>query len=213
MKTTLLFIIGLITLTLIVGLIIKNQTTRNKLKSKSDRKVLMENGKPVLKQYGDLKPQDFEDYPIWVQCHIIDYGENWYDDTDEETFRPWIDQTPVSPDYAMFLIKSELKLNDGEIYMGFITPCLETDHKNENDLGFIQPQIFTKNGERIGFWTGTFPIDQSEIANFFKKMDKTADQIFPILFKSIEGLARGVASGNINGFLTMPEKNNIVITK
>jgi hypothetical protein len=213
MKTTFLIFIGLITLILVLGFIIKKQITRDKLQSKSNKNIQTKIDKPVLKQYSDLKVQDFENYPIWVQCHIVDYEEKWYDDTDEETFRPWIGEIPVSPDYAMFLIKAELKLNDGEICLGFITPCLEINYQNENDLGFIQPQIFTKSGDRIGFWTGMFPMDQTKISDFYRKLNKPGNQIFPIQFNSIEGLANGITSGKINGFLTIPERNNIVITK
>jgi len=211
MKTTIVLIIGSIILVFVLGLIIKNHFTRDKLKSK-EKNILTKNDKPVLKQYGDLKSQDFEDYPIWVQCHIIDYDEEWYDDTDEETFRPWIGEIPVSPDYAMFLIKAELKLNDGEVYKGFFTPCLETDYKDENDLGLIQPQIFTKSGDIIGFWTGMFPMSQTQISDFYRKINKSANQTFPIQFSS-EGLANGITSGKINGFITMSERNNILITK
>ena len=53
---------------------------------------------PTLKQFGDLSPLDFDASPVWVQCHIIDYDEPWYDDTDEETFRPWDRALPVDPD-------------------------------------------------------------------------------------------------------------------
>jgi hypothetical protein len=213
MKMTIQIILGLIILIAIASYVIRLRNAKKKNTSKTDQKVLMKNGRPILKQFGDLSPSDFNDYPIWVQSHIIDYGESWYDSTDEETFRPWIDTTPVSPDFAMFLIKANLKLSNGEIFSGFITPCLETKYNNENDLGLIQPQIFTKTGKRICFWTGRFPIDKSEIDKFYQQLDKTSDQIFPIDFYANEGLSNGVISGKINGFLTIGENKNIIITK
>jgi hypothetical protein len=46
-------------------------------------------GWPELKQFGDLTVDDFARCPAWISCHVQDYDEPWYDETDEETFRPW----------------------------------------------------------------------------------------------------------------------------
>ena len=213
MKMTLQIIIGLIVLGLVVGFVIKNQHDKKTNKNQPENKVLLVNGKPILKQFEDLTPKDFVDYPIWVQCHIIDYEEKWYDETDEETFRPWVGNISVSPAYAMFLVKANLITSDGDIFTGFLTPCLKSNYKHENYLGFIQPQIFTKTGERFGFWTGMFPKEKSNIDQFYKLMGKSTDQIFPIIFKAETGLSSGVTSGKINGFLTKGENNSVLITK
>jgi hypothetical protein len=45
--------------------------------------------KPELRQFGSLTAEDFERIPVWLACHVADYDEPWYDETDEETFRPW----------------------------------------------------------------------------------------------------------------------------
>ncbi len=184
MKMTIQIIIGLIILIALAGFVIKNQTDKKK-QTKTEDKVLRNNEKPILKQFGDLTPSDFEKYPVWVQCHIIDYDEKWYDQTNEETFRPWTGQLPVTPDFAMFLVLADLKLNDGETFSGFVTPAIESEIKGPNDLGLIQPQIFTKYGKRIGFWTGMFPKDRTGIDEFYKSMDKNSDQIFPISLKQM----------------------------
>ena len=42
--------------------------------------------KPGLKQFGELVPADFERHPVWIGCHVADYEEPWYEETDEETF-------------------------------------------------------------------------------------------------------------------------------
>lgn len=210
MKITLQVIISLIILGFTVGFLIIKHIQK---KSQKNQTELLIEGKPILKQFGNLLPKDFDDYPIWVQCHVIDYDQKWYKNTNEETFRPWTDKHSVSPEFAMFLIKAELKLSDGEIYRGFITPCLNSDHKSENDLGVIQPQIFTKTGKRFGFWTGVFPMEKSDIDEFYKIMNKKKDQIFPIDFKAIDTILNGVTSGRINGFLTIGENRNIIINK
>jgi len=35
--------------------------------------------KPLLRQFGDFTPADFEAHPVWVNCHVIDYDEPWYE--------------------------------------------------------------------------------------------------------------------------------------
>ena len=212
MKMTIQIIIGLIVLVAFTGFVIKNQLDKKNQK-KTETKVLMNNGKPILKQFGDLTPKDFEKYPVWVQYHIIDYDEKWYDQTNEETFRPWIGELPVSPDFAMYLILADLKLNDGETFSGFITLATESENNEPNNLGLIQPQIFTKTGKRIGFWTGMFPKDRAEIDDFYKSMNRNPDQIFPISFKAHDTLTLGKSSGIINGFLTIGKDKGIIITK
>jgi len=213
MKMYIKLFIGLIVIGLIAVFVIKKLNQKKTNENRVENKVLLIDGIPILKQFGDLTSKDFDEYPIWVQCHIIDYDEKWYDDTDEETFRPWIDKTPVSPGFAMFLIRSELTLSDGGLYSGFITPCLEAEYKNENDLGLIQPQIFTKTGKRIGFWTGMFPLKRSEIDEFYTLMNVKPEEIFPIDFKINDSLSKGITSGRINGFLTIGKDQKIIITK
>jgi len=105
--------------------------------------------KPLLKQFGDLTNEDFSLYLVWVQCDGIDYDEDWYDETDEETFRPWIGKLPVDPNEAMYLVKTNFKLADGTEYKGFMTP---QEQNTKADLGIQQPYIITDNGELISFW-------------------------------------------------------------
>jgi len=32
---------------------------------------------PLLKQFGELAPGDFDTIPVWVSCHGFDYDEPW----------------------------------------------------------------------------------------------------------------------------------------
>jgi hypothetical protein len=48
---------------------------------------------PILKQFAALTIEDFAQCPVWIACHVADYDEPWYDDTDEETFRPYGGET------------------------------------------------------------------------------------------------------------------------
>jgi hypothetical protein len=104
--------------------------------------------KPELKQFGDLLPADFDRHAVWINCHFSDYEEPWYEETDEETFRPWNGLLPVSPADGMLLVRAVLVLADGTRFPGFVTPA-----SREEDLGTQQPQIFI--GQRqFGFWGG-----------------------------------------------------------
>jgi len=156
--------------------------------------------RPTLKQFLELRQPDFDKYPVWVNCHVVDYDEDWYDDTDEETFRPWTGDIPVSPNDTMYLVSAQFQLNDGTTMSGFLTP--DIGPREENELGNLQPNLLTVDGP-IGFWAGMFPFDVERKNRIYKRLNRTADQIFPIRFKSYDGLSSQVIIGTINGFLTI----------
>ena len=72
--------------------------------------------KPILKQFGDLVPADFAKHPVWTSVHTLDYDEPWYDDTDEETLRPWTGPLPVGPQEGMLFVRAKLTLADGRVF-------------------------------------------------------------------------------------------------
>src|SRR5215813_6625908 len=78
--------------------------------------------KPILKQLADLAPEDFDVHAIWIHCHVVDYDQPWYDETDEETVRPWALPTPVDPSRSMLLVKAKAVFADGTECQGFLTP-------------------------------------------------------------------------------------------
>jgi len=157
--------------------------------------------KPELRQFSTLKPDDFARHPVWVQCHIIDRDEPWHAETDEETFRPWTGLLPVDPDHAMFLVRATFNLADGTTLTGFVTPS------TTQDLGNLQPQLFSESGQRVSFWLGRFPRAEDRNAAY-RAVGKTAAQIFPIRFAANDQLCRGVASGTLEGFSSIPDGSN-----
>ena len=165
--------------------------------------------RPTLKQFGDLKPEDFKQHPIWVNVHILDYDEEWYDETDEETFRPWLESRPVGAD-EMFLVSAQFKFADGTKLEGFVTPAVA--YEGLRNLGSLQPQIFAKSGQRFAFWHGMFRQSESEQC-FYNCFAKAPDQVFPIQFQPLPGLTSSVAAGEIPGFLSIPHGEEVVITK
>jgi hypothetical protein len=77
----------------------------------------MSKPKPELKQFGDLCPADFERYPVWIACHTEDFAEPWFNETDEETFRPWSGALPVAPSDGKLPCVQGLSCTTGAITM------------------------------------------------------------------------------------------------
>lgn len=151
--------------------------------------------RPNLKQLGHLMPDDFVTHPVWVSCHSVDYDEPWYDDSDEETFRPWLSEIPVAAD-EMYLVACAFTLADGSRHQGFATPSFEPD-----DMGLIQLQIFSPSGKRYAFCLGMFP-RQEEINGFYTDFAKGPSSVFPLAFSALPGLTTAFCSGTIQGFMT-----------
>jgi len=158
--------------------------------------------KPVLKQFGDLTAADFAKSPVWASVYLLDYDELWYDDTNEETFRPWIGELPVGPEKGIFLVRAKLTLADGCVFDGFITP----QHQAElPSLGTIQPNLFLPSGKLCSFWDGMFKRPSQEREIIYRELGKDAETIFPIQFAAEKGLARGHVAGSIPGFCWRPK--------
>lgn len=169
--------------------------------------------KPLLRQFGDLTPADFETHPVWVNCHVIDYDEPWYEETDEETFRPWLKSSPVDPAETIFLVRASLRLADGTMLSGFITP--QATHMNEGkpDLGLIQPELFLPSGKRFSFWFGVMAPPRALMAELYASLGKTEDQVFPLAFTADETLAAGIVSGSVPGFCSRDMGGQITVHK
>lgn len=166
--------------------------------------------KPLLKQFGNLTPPDFFQHPVWVNAHVIDYGKDWYNETNEETFRPCDGNMPADPSETMFLVSAKLALADGTEFGGFITPQQES---GEPDLGAIQPYLFTGSGELIAFWFGMFQPSQKDINGIYEKIGKNAKQVFPIQFQAEDGIAKGIVKGVIPGFCRRDKNNELIVEK
>lgn len=152
---------------------------------------------PTLKQFGDLGREDFEVHPVWVACHSMDYDAPWYDNTDEETFRPWTDALPVDPADGMFLLRAAVTFADGSHAEGFLTPAFEAV-----DMGTMQPHAFV--GDRaFGFWGGMFGVRPDVQSQFLDLIGKSANQIFPMRFHGQPGLSKGVVDAEVPGWLKM----------
>ena len=150
--------------------------------------------KPELKQFGELSAADFDRHPVWVGCHGSDYGEPWYEDTDEETFRPWTGALPVSPADGMLLVRATVELPDGTRHQGFITPALEA-----GDLGTLQPELFVGQ-RRFSFWGGMLGVAVEERQALYAALKRSSPATFPLRFSADPSLATGVITGQVDGF-------------
>jgi hypothetical protein len=150
--------------------------------------------KPELKQFGDLRPADFEKHPVWIGCHTADYDEAWYDETDEETFRPRGGALPADPSEGMLLVRAVAILHDGTRLPGFLTPALE-----EGDLGTLQPQVFI--GDRMfSFWGGMFGVPEEVRREFYAALGKPPDAVFPVRLTAEPAECGGVTRAVVQGF-------------
>lgn len=149
--------------------------------------------KPELKQFGELTAGDFEREPVWIACHVEDYDEPWYDETDEETFRPWSGELPVNASLGMLLVRATATLADGSSYPGFFTPA------ENDDLGLIQPQIFVD--ERLfSFWGGVMGIPRPYRDDFYRSIGRNSDAVFPIRFTGAPEIVESASPIEVQGF-------------
>jgi hypothetical protein len=161
--------------------------------------------RPILKQYGNLGPADFLSHSVWVSCHSVDYDESWYDDTDEETFRPWTGSLPVGTD-EMYLVHATFTLKDGTCLFGFVTSTDDGDA-----WGIIQPQIFCRDGSLLSVWFGMFPPVNAKF-EFCSRLGKKIEEIFPISFTTLPQLTAGISSGIIPGLMKSSGDSFQIIT-
>ena len=163
--------------------------------------------KPLLKQFAALTPQDFDVHPAWVSCHSVDYDERWYDETNEETFRPWAGALPLNGE-EMYLVSAALTFADGTNFKGFVTPTDWGEPFSIEMLRSIQPQVFSPQGKRFAFWFGMFERPE-EIPIFYAEFKKAPSEVFPIQFSCRPGLTSVVSNGKIPGFCSQKDEFKI----
>jgi hypothetical protein len=150
--------------------------------------------KPELKPFGDFTPEDFDRHPVWIGSHLVDYGEPWYADTDEETFRPWTGNLPADESPGILLVKATFALPDGSKLPGFVTPSTDP-----GDLGIQQPLVFVR-GKWFGFWGGLVGVSTDERQSFYAALARKPEEIFPLRFSVDPALASGDTRGQVEGF-------------
>jgi hypothetical protein len=163
--------------------------------------------KPVLRQFGELRPDDFERHPVWIGCHTADHDEEWYEETDEETFRPHVEPLPADPRDGMLLVRATATLNDGSELQGFLTPEVE-----KADLGAMQPHVFV-SGLMFGFWTGMASVSDDMRNDFYGASGKDSAQVFPLVVRAEPGVATGVTEVQVRDFTSLARSGGGLLSR
>lgn len=162
--------------------------------------------KPLLVQFLDLTASDFAKHAVWVSCHIADYEEPWYEETDEETFRPWLGPLPVVPSNDTYIARGLCRLSNGVILKGFLFTS------NGLEISDIQPHVFLPSGKFWRFWEGMVASSSADKQEFYSQLKLNHDEIFPITAIISPGLSTGTQQIVIAGFYSQRE-GQVIISK
>jgi hypothetical protein len=162
-----------------------------------------------LKQFVELRQDDFERQPVWVNCHTVDYDEPWYDEIDDETFRPWLGALPVLAGGDIYLVAASFELADGTRLPGFVTPA-PAGSPWARALPRLAPNVFGIGTRPLPFWLGIAP-KPDLAALVYRELKRTASQLFPLTFRARTGLAFGQTSGQVEGFTYWIEDYDLAV--
>ena len=172
---------------------------------------------PILKQFGRLRRIDFKRSPVWVACHTLDHDEPWYEETNEETFRPYFGQLPFDPARAIALVSATFVLADRTTLPGFVTPTQVGGRPKAilalPQIADQQPHIFVAGGRQLGFWWGMITPPEDFKSRSYASLHRQPDQVFPINFSADPGLAVGVTSGRLDGFCYAPDLKTVTFVR
>lgn len=182
---------------------------------------------PILKQLPDLTDADMAAHPSWVCGHTADYDEPWYDDCDDETYRPWSGALPASAGEEILLVRAEFTLACGACCPGAFHPAgvdwdepltrrtkgggtvrLQTISERHGGspvaiLRIHQPFLFL-NGQQHHFWGGLRGVAQDRRQALYQAAGHPPEDVFPIRFSAEPGLVTGITAGQVEGFYRAP---------
>jgi hypothetical protein len=186
---------------------------------------------PLLKDQCFLTEIDFRRYPVWVRVQDYDRDEYWFQDSTEQTYRPWDGLLPLEPDsqFPFVLLAASFRLSSGECYPGYFQPATEEwdtplQPRNTKDGTFAKPlQWSVRHGGTllsilalhspvvfIGDKAYDFHLRRDpetrkkSVLDFYTAVGKRPDEVFPVEFSAAPALFRGIVSGRLDGFYTFP---------
>ena len=188
-----------------------------------------------MKQEYKLCASDFVRHPVWIGVHNYDYGESWYEQTDEQTFRPWIDPLPFPNIRGIARVAATFELADGGVYSGHFSPQPEnwdeplpprrmrdgnytkpvqwSARRGGSPLSILalhSPAIFI-DGQVFGFHLLREPRRKAAVQAFYAAIKKSPAAVFPVRFYADPSLASGIISGRMDGFFSFPLDKPFVI--
>lgn len=128
----------------------------------------------IRKQYDQLEPSDFEQYPIWE--HALD--EEGVEGQDELTVRPKTDLKVPEPGWGDLIVGVEFTANDSTVYHGLCTlDCGRV-------IQVTWPKIRTDSGPCC-FYLGKCTPEQAveQVKKQYQLLNKTAESLFPIRYR------------------------------
>src|SRR5438876_535495 len=203
---------------------------RNSLEHRFSMQLALDEGnempKPEMKQESELTLADFLRHPIWIGVHNYDVDEPWYEESDEETVRPWTGQLPFAETRGTALVAARFLLADGSVYPGYCCAVANDWDKPQvpvsgapqakalswsamhggvalSILLLQSPTIFV-GGRSFDFQLRVPELRRGYIREFYSALGKSPTDVFPIQFKAESGLASGIVSGTVDGFFNFP---------
>jgi len=183
---------------------------------------------PELKQIYDLRPEDFVRQPVLVGVHNFDYGQPWYELSDEQTFRPWTGPLPFAEERGFVLVAATFELADGSGYPGYFwavrenwdeplpprkmrdgnytKPLQWSARRGGSPLSILSlhcPVIFV-GGRSLDFHLKREPRRKAHIQDFYATIGKPPGAVFPVRFFADPKLASRIIEGRMDGFYTFP---------
>jgi hypothetical protein len=189
-----------------------------------------------FKQIHELTPADFERHPAWIGVHNYDHGQPWYEGTDDQTYRPWIERQRFTGSRGFLLLAARIELADGTVYPGFFrrvadswdeplpprrmrdgnyTPAKQWSKLYGDTplsiLALQHPQIFI-DGKMVGFALGKSEKRRDRVRAFYGAIGKTPAEVFPVRFSADPALADGIVEGRMDGFFSFQLRGSFEIT-
>ena len=166
---------------------------------------------PEFKLFDELTARDFITTPIWIDCHLSDFEQPWYDELDDEAFRPWTGQFPV-PDELACLVSTNFTTSNDILLEGFIEHGF--DERADADFPSFRPRAFLDEKDRIDFWHGNvyqFGAEQlnADMQKLQMRCNAELDAILPVHFSAKAGLLQNEISGSIKGFGAYSARNAV----
>ena len=131
--------------------------------------------KPVIKSYADLTPADFEASPVWINCHVADEAEDWYDETVEDDYRPAGRRPSFVNDDNMYVVKATATLSDGTRLPAFLNLIPMFDGPDAVDAG-----VFTPDGRGVDMDPSTSGWGRGIRKRKLDALGRPARAIFPM---------------------------------
>ncbi len=182
---------------------------------------------PELKQEYNLSLADFSRQPVWVGVHNFDSDEPWYEQSDEETFRPWTGPLPFAEARGFVLAAATFELADGTLYAGYCrsvrddwdasfepmsvaegTPKRQSWSRmhggSQRSVLLLQSPTMFIDGRPFDFQLRILSLRKKAIQSFYAAIGKKPSDVFPLRFAINSGLAADVTSGKLAGFYSFP---------